>query len=129
MLGLYGMLEFMLCCEILLLLNMADMVRTVFYVEDCGVNSCNAEYLAHLVCMNIGYGGWRKQLKSGLAPNTEAAQRPSRLARSAKSFFYLRSQYTQKSLIYNVSSLVKNSKQTTLITLQFSLLYGIPALD
>ena len=57
MLGLYGMLEFMLCCEILLLLNMADMVRTVFYVEDCGVNSCNAEYLAHLVCMNIGYGG------------------------------------------------------------------------
>ena len=29
-LGLYGTLEFKLCCEILLLLNMADMV--VFYV-------------------------------------------------------------------------------------------------
>ena len=36
MLVLYGMLECKLCCEILLLLNMADIV---IYVEGCGVSS------------------------------------------------------------------------------------------
>ena len=46
MLGLYGMLEFKLCCKILLLLDMV-----VFYVEDCGVR--NAEYrLVHSVHTN-----------------------------------------------------------------------------
>ena len=33
MLGLYGMLEFQLCCELLLLLNMAHIV--ILHVEDC----------------------------------------------------------------------------------------------
>ena len=41
-----AMLEFMLCCEILLLLNMVDMDRW----EDCGVS--NPDYLVHLVHMN-----------------------------------------------------------------------------
>ena len=40
MLGLCGMLEFKLCCEILLLLNMV-----VFYVYKTGVSK--AEYLVH----------------------------------------------------------------------------------
>ena len=34
MLGLYSMLECNLCCEILLLLDMADL--DCLYVEDCG---------------------------------------------------------------------------------------------
>ena len=37
--------EFKLCCEILLLMNVADVI--VFYVEGYGVSS--AEYLVHLV--------------------------------------------------------------------------------
>ena len=47
MLGLYGMHvgSFKMCCEILLLLNMAD-IRIVFYLEGCGVSS--AEYRVHL---------------------------------------------------------------------------------
>ena len=44
--GLYGMLEFMLCCENLLLLNMVEYGS----MEDCGVS--NIEYLVHLVHMN-----------------------------------------------------------------------------
>ena len=50
MLGLYGMLEFKLCCEILLL-DMAH--RVVSYVERCGVSS--AEYHVHLVGVNTLY--------------------------------------------------------------------------
>ena len=46
MLGLYSMLECNLCCEILLLLDMADM-GCFFYVEDCGES--NAECCVHLV--------------------------------------------------------------------------------
>ena len=42
MLGLYGMLEFNICCEILLLMDMADMDRW-----KTGVS--NAECLVHLV--------------------------------------------------------------------------------
>ena len=38
-LDLYGMLEFRLCCEILLLLNMAEMV--VSYVKDCRVSNAD----------------------------------------------------------------------------------------
>ena len=38
MLGLYGMLEFKLCCEILLLLSMADMGRLSACREFCGVH-------------------------------------------------------------------------------------------
>ena len=41
--GLYVMLEFMLCCEILLLLNMIDMDRW---------KTVNTLYLVHLVHMN-----------------------------------------------------------------------------
>ena len=44
LLGLYGKLECQLYCELLLLLNMADMV--VFYVEGCGMS------LQCLVCVN-----------------------------------------------------------------------------
>ena len=40
--GLYGMLEFKLCCEILLLLNMVDIDRSKTGVR-------NAEYPVHLV--------------------------------------------------------------------------------
>ena len=47
MLCLYGMLEFKLCWEILLL-DMAHQV--VFYVEGCGVSS--AECYVHLVGVN-----------------------------------------------------------------------------
>ena len=36
MLGLYGTLEFKLCCEILLLLNMADMGRLL--CANCGLS-------------------------------------------------------------------------------------------
>ena len=43
--GMYGMLEYKLCCEILLLLNMVGMDRW-----KTGVS--NAEYFVHLVCMN-----------------------------------------------------------------------------
>ena len=43
--GLYDMLEFKLCCEILLLLSTVDMDQW-----RTGVN--NAEYLVHLVCTN-----------------------------------------------------------------------------
>ena len=34
-LSLYGMLQYNLCCEILLLLNLAD----ILYVDGCGVSS------------------------------------------------------------------------------------------
>ena len=45
--GLYVMLGVLkLCCEILLLLNVANM--ECFHMEDCGV-SC-VEYHVHLVC-------------------------------------------------------------------------------
>ena len=40
--------SFKLCCEVLLLLNMADM--DCFHVEDCGVRS--AVYHVHLVGVN-----------------------------------------------------------------------------
>ena len=46
MVGLYGMLEFKLCCEILLLLNMAVMDQW----KNCGVS--NAGNLVHLVHTN-----------------------------------------------------------------------------
>ena len=47
MLGLHGMLEFKLCCEILLLLNMADMGRLL-----CVRLEYNAEYLVYSMCTN-----------------------------------------------------------------------------
>ena len=45
-LGLYVMLECKLCCEILLLLNVAD----TLYVEGCGVSS--GECIVYLVGVN-----------------------------------------------------------------------------
>ena len=51
MLCLYCMLEFKLCCEILLLDMVCLMAHwVVFYVEGCGMSS--AEYHVHLVGVN-----------------------------------------------------------------------------
>ena len=46
--GLCDMLEFKLCCEILLLLNMADMGH-LLCVQDCGVSK--SEYHVHSMDM------------------------------------------------------------------------------